>query len=479
DLNEDGTANVTITFPADSGYQAGDVLTVTNPDGSTQTVTLTADDIANGVTVKVTPVDGQVNEVKAVVKDAAGNTSTEGTDTSTADLKVPGDTDGDGTADSAPVVTIPEATDGVNAKELEDGVQTNVTLPTGTQAGDTVTLSVTNPDGSTSTVTHTVTEAEVTAGSVEVTIPKEQVPTDGNYSVVADIKDAAGNSSLPSAPATFEVDKTIPGDTDGDGVVDSKPTVTIPEATDGVNKDELENGVQTEVTIPKGTEAGDTVVLTVTNPDGTTSTVTHTVTQDEIDSGKAEVTIPKDQIGQDGDYKVTAEIKDPAGNTSGTGDVADFTVDTTAPAAPTVTPSTTDGSVTITPPADADTKSVTINFTDEQDQPQTVKVVKNADGTWAIDGTAPTGVTVDPATGVVTIAQDAVKDGSTVTATASDTAGNSSTPETGTAGEDSPITIDTVAGDDVINATEAKAGVTVTGTALPGQEIVLTDEAGN
>ncbi|WP_218012973.1 beta strand repeat-containing protein [Testudinibacter aquarius] len=479
DLNEDGTANVTITFPADSGYQAGDVLTVTNPDGSTQTVTLTADDIANGVTVKVTPVDGQVNEVKAVVKDAAGNTSTEGTDTSTADLKVPGDTDGDGTADSAPVVTIPEAADGVNAKELEDGVQTNVTLPTGTQAGDTVTLSVTNPDGSTSTVTHTVTEAEVTAGSAEVTIPKEQVPTDGNYSVVADIKDAAGNSSLPSAPATFEVDKTIPGDTDGDGVVDSKPTVTIPEATDGVNKDELENGVQTEVTIPKGTEAGDTVVLIVTNPDGTTSTVTHTVTQDEIDSGKADVTIPKDQIGTDGDYKVTAEIKDPAGNTSGTGDVADFTVDTTAPAAPTVTPSTTDGSVTITPPADADTKSVTINFTDEQDQPQTVKVVKNADGTWAIDGTAPTGVTVDPATGVVTIAQDAVKDGSTVTATASDTAGNSSTPETGTAGEDSLITIDTVAGDDVINATEAKAGVTVTGTALPGQEIVLTDEAGN
>ncbi|TNH29264.1 beta strand repeat-containing protein, partial [Testudinibacter sp. TR-2022] len=464
DLNEDGTANVTITFPADSGYQAGDVLTVTNPDGSTQTVTLTADDIANGVTVKVTPIDGQVNEVKAVVKDAAGNTSTEGTDTSTADLKVPGDTDGDGTADTAPVVTIPEATDGVNAKELEDGVQTNVTLPTGTQAGDIVTLTVTNPDNSTSTVTHTVTEAEVTAGSAEVTIPKEQVPTDGQYSVVADIKDAAGNSSLTSAPATFDVDKTIPGDTDGDGVVDSTPTVTIPEATDGVNKDELENGVQTEVTIPKGTEAGDTVVLTVTNPDGTTSTVTHTVTQAEIDSGKADVTIPKDQIGKDGDYQVTAEIKDPAGNTSGTGDVANFTVDTTAPAAPTVTPSTTDGSVTITPPADADTKSVTVSFTDEQDQPQTVKVVKNADGTWAIDGTAPTGVTVDPATGVVTLAQDAVKDGSTVTATASDTAGNPSTPAEGTAGSDAVLASPSLAikeATDGVNAEEAKDGVQV------------------
>ncbi|MBF4103098.1 hypothetical protein INT80_14470 [Gallibacterium anatis] len=46
-----------------------------------------------------------------------------------------------------PVVAIPEATDAdgntINADDLKDGVQVNVTLPKGTQVGDTVTLTVT------------------------------------------------------------------------------------------------------------------------------------------------------------------------------------------------------------------------------------------------------------------------------------------------------------------------------------------------
>ncbi|EPB8433818.1 Ig-like domain-containing protein, partial [Escherichia coli] len=115
---------------------------------------------------------------------------------------------------------------------------------------------------------------------------------------------------------------------------DATPVVAIPEAADGVNAEELKDGVQTEVTVPKGSAAGDTLTLTVTKPDGTTDTVEHTLTADEVAAGKADVTIPADKVTADGQYSVTAEITDPAGNTSGQGQPADFAVDTVAPSAP-------------------------------------------------------------------------------------------------------------------------------------------------
>ncbi len=49
-------------------------------------------------------------------------------------------------------------------------------------------------------------------------------------------------------------------------------------------------------------------------------TVEHTLTADEVAAGKADVTIPQIKRGTaDGNYSVTAEITDPAGNTSGQG----------------------------------------------------------------------------------------------------------------------------------------------------------------
>ncbi|RCE51423.1 RTX toxin, partial [Proteus mirabilis] len=192
---------------------------------------------------------------------------------------------GNGVVDTTPVVTIPEATDGVNADELKDGVQTEVSVPGGSAAGDTLTLTITKPDDSIETVEHTLTADEVTAGKANVIIPADEVTADGNYSVTAEITDPAGNTSGQGKPTDFMVDTQIPGDTDGDGVVDTTPVVTIPEATDGVNADELKDGVQTEVTVPGGSAAGDTLTLTITKPDGSTDTVEHTLTADEVTAG--------------------------------------------------------------------------------------------------------------------------------------------------------------------------------------------------
>ncbi|OLN18964.1 hypothetical protein BUE67_12565 [Corynebacterium diphtheriae] len=60
------------------------------------------------------------------------------------------------------------------------------------------------------------------------------------------------------------------------------------------NADELKDGLQAEVTLPAGTVEGAEITLTVTRPDKTTETVTHTVTKDEAAAGKASVDIPKD-----------------------------------------------------------------------------------------------------------------------------------------------------------------------------------------
>ncbi|MTT47606.1 RTX toxin, partial [Proteus mirabilis] len=313
-----------VTLPAGTAEGAEITLTVTRPDKTTETVThtVTKDEATAGKVSVDIPKDAVQNGQNSVdVSLTQGNNPAKpGNKVDFAvDGQIPGDTDGDGVVDTTPVVTIPEATDGVNADELKDGVQTEVTVPGGSAAGDTLTLTITKPDGSTDTVEHTLTADEVAAGKADVTIPADKVTADGNYSVTAEVTDPAGNTSGQGQPTDFMVDTQIPGDTDGDGTVDTTPVVTIPEATDGVNADELKDGVQTEVTVPGGSAAGDTLTLTITKPDGSTDTVEHTLTADEVAAGKADVTIPADKATPDGNYSVKAEITDPAGNTSGEG----------------------------------------------------------------------------------------------------------------------------------------------------------------
>ncbi|SUD91833.1 Protein of avirulence locus involved in temperature-dependent protein secretion [Psychrobacter phenylpyruvicus] len=75
------------------------------------------------------------------------------------------------------------------------------------------------------------------------------------------------------------------------------------------------------------------------------------------------------------------------------------------------------GSVTATP--GADNVEQVIVFTDETGTEQTITATKGADGSWTLDKEID-GVSLDATSGVVTLAPDAVKDGSTVTATGSD-----------------------------------------------------------
>ncbi|WP_230589405.1 Ig-like domain-containing protein [Gallibacterium anatis] len=372
ELADGDGVQVNVTLP--KGTQVGDTVTLTvkpeNGDAFTVPYTVKeVDDVSgNGTPVSVTipkqHEDKDLNgayTVTAVVTDAAGNSSaTSDKAKFTVDATVPGDTTGDGVADNdgKPVVTIPEATGGVNADELSDGIKVQVTLPKGTQVGDTVTLTVKADAGTEQEVTYTVKQGDDVNGAtpVEIPIAKDNLPkgtdnaVDGNYTVTAKVTDPAGNSSLPSTPANFTVDTTIPGDSNGNGVVNEqdanggKPVVAIPEATDAdgntINADDLKDGVQVNVTLPKGTQAGDTVTLTVTPKEGKSFEVAHTVDANDDLTGTDPVTItipkdnlPKDSQGKtlDGEFTVTAKVTDAAGNSSATSNKEKFTVDATVP----------------------------------------------------------------------------------------------------------------------------------------------------
>ena len=372
ELADGDGVQVNVTLP--KGTQVGDTVTLTvkpeNGDAFTVPYTVKeVDDVSgNGTPVSVTipkqHEDKDLNgayTVTAVVTDAAGNSSaTSDKAKFTVDATVPGDTTGDGVADNdgKPVVTIPEATGGVNADELSDGIKVQVTLPKGTQVGDTVTLTVKADAGTEQEVTYTVKQGDDVNGAtpVEIPIAKDNLPkgtdnaVDGNYTVTAKVTDPAGNSSKDSDPVNFKVDTTVPGDSDGDGVVNEqdanggKPVVAIPEATDAdgntINADDLKDGVQVNVTLPKGTQVGDTVTLTVTPKEDQPFEVKYEVKSSDDLTGTDPVTItipkdnlPKDSQGKtlDGEFTVTAKVTDAAGNSSASSDEAKFTVDATVP----------------------------------------------------------------------------------------------------------------------------------------------------
>ena len=105
--------------------------------------------------------------------------------------------------------------------------------------------------------------------------------------------------------------------------------------------------------------------------------------------------------------------------------------DKTAPKAPEVKVNTTDGSAQITPPSDADTKTVTVKYPGADGAEKTAIATKDDDG-WTITEGTDDGVTVDSASGLIKIPYDKMKKADTVSATAKDDSGNESKSSTDT-----------------------------------------------
>jgi len=316
-----------------------------------------------------------------------------------------------GTPPAAPVITSPA-----------DGSSTNDTTPPikGTGApGDTVNVTI---DG---TVVGTTTVQPDGTWTFTPTTPLAQGP----HTVTATQTDAAGNTSAASTPVTFTVDTTAP----------AAPVITAPT-----------NGSITNDNTPPITgtgEPGDTVNVTI---DGT---VVGTTTVQPDGTWTFTPTTPL----ADGSHTVSATQTDVAGNTSPASTPVTFTVDTTAPAAPVITApangsTTTDNTPPITGTGEPGaTVSVTVDGTNIG------TALVQPDGSWTLTPAIP------------------LSNGPhTVTATQTDSAGNTSPAST-------PVTF-TVAAPVVAPVITSPAdGSTTTdttppikGTGTPGDTVNVT-----
>ncbi|NQN54930.1 hypothetical protein HPA15_10700, partial [Streptococcus suis] len=187
--------------------------------------------------------------VKATSKDAAGNPSTEATDTAK--------NDPDTTAPAAPVVNTPTAGDKTVSGTTEPGATVTVTFPDGTE------------------VTTTADEN----GNYKVDVPAGVELKEGDK-VSAKATDEAGNTSTPTEATTTA------NPSDADENTPNTPAVTPVADTNNLT-DEEKAKVKDEVEksnpdLPTGTtvEVGNDGTVTITYPDGSVDTIpgTDTVT---------------------------------------------------------------------------------------------------------------------------------------------------------------------------------------------------------
>ncbi|WP_100752357.1 Ig-like domain-containing protein [Vibrio salilacus] len=238
--------------------------------------------------------------------------------------------------------------------------------------------------------------------------------------------------------------------------VNETPIISIPEAgEDGlVNAAEASDGIQVSIELPRGTGVGDTLVLR--DQDGQ-QVGEREITRDDFNNGTIVITVP---TPEDGTYTYEAQITDPQGNVGPVSNQVPLEIDTTAPDAPTLTLDTDSGSA-----ADdflTNDGSFTVGGTEEG---ATVEYL--VDGNWTTTAPVPT------------------EGDNTITVRQTDAAGNTSGSSELTFTLDTvaaaTITIDAIAGDDIVNADEADGDVTITGTvggdAKQGDTVTLTLKA--
>ena len=305
----------------------------------------------------------------------------------------------DTVAPAAPVITSIAENDGggINAGEASDGTPVVVGLTgTGAAAGDTLTI---NWGGQ--AVTHLVVAGDITASSVTVTVPATTITAqgDGTFDVTATLTDAAGNPGANSAAFPVTVDTVAP----------VAPVITSIAENDGggINASEASDGTPVVVDLTgTGAVAGDTLTLIWGG-----QAVTHLLVAGDITASSVTVTVPATTITAQGDgtFDVTATLTDAAGNPSADSAATSVTVDTVPPA---VAITTIEGGDDLINAAEA-AGGVDVSGTAE------------IGATLTVNGVA---VTVDASGGWTTSVVTPAADGPlTVTAVATDAAGNSAT----------------------------------------------------
>ncbi|WP_074227090.1 Ig-like domain-containing protein, partial [Pseudomonas aeruginosa] len=291
--NTSGPASTTVDSVAPSApllsISADGALLTGTAEPNSQVRIVVNGDTANPITVTV---DGAGNFslpfapplitgelIAGVAVDAAGNVSGPAT-INAPDL-------------APPTISVPEAADTwINAAEIGDGIQVDVTVRPTMQVGQVVTVKFAGQNGYEAEVSHTLTAGDIAAGNLTLTLtpPGGMGPfPEGASTVTADI-----NGGTASTPVPFTID-------------------TIPPATPVLS---LAGNILT-ISAEPGTE------LTVTVDIGG-ATATATVTADN--SGLASLNLLTDlDVDFSWDQLLNAQVsvvgRDPAGNPSNTASI--------------------------------------------------------------------------------------------------------------------------------------------------------------
>lgn len=420
----------TITVPTDNQKNYGNV-TVTPPTGDTTVVKIE-------INAKPNSINGPEQPVRTIIakKDNDGK------------WKIDGDAPDGVTVDpKTGVVTIP-------AKNLEDGSTITAVSKNKTDKPSDPATAVTgfktpqiseqtlkdNPDDSTKQI---ITGKTLPGATVTVTDKDgKQIGTgvadkNGNFTIAID-------KQKPGAIVTL-----TPTNGKGDGAkTGDSVNITV---SGNITKPKIDTPAEGGASVtPDLTDTRVNKVVVTYTPEGSETTATITVVAEgdkhewKIDGDAPEgvtvnpqtgvVTIPANKIKRGS--TITAQSEDSSDKTGKSkSEVVTAKVGEKEQPAPEPEPEPTptpageptiltpqdgveQGSATVTPPADADTLEITYTPEGDTTTPVTITVKKDKNGNWTIDGNTPTGVTVDPKTGKVTIPATQIKDGSTITAQA-------------------------------------------------------------
>ncbi len=337
---------------------------------------------------------------------------------------------------TAPTVSIEIVSDNniINAAEAQQDLVVNGV--SNAEAGQTVTVTLNGVDYTTTVQAN---------GSWSVTVPSADIGaiTDGDYTITAAVADKAGNPA--SADRDVLVDTTVP-----------QLTINTVSDDDVINSAEHAQALIVTGSVT-GAAAGDVVTVTINNKD-------YTATLDT--SGRWSVGVPAADVSAlaAGDYTITAALTDKAGNSNST--THEVEVNLTAPV---LTIDTVSGDDVIN--SSEKTQDLTITGTASGlAAGAVVTVMLNGKAYSATVDTNGQWTTTVPASEVGQLGEALY----TVSASATDSVGNSSsTSHTVNVESVLPgVIINTVAGDDVINAAELATGQTISGT-------VVNAEAGN
>ena len=382
--------------------------------------------------------DRGVNTIIVSVTDAAGNMGT-----ATHNISLVG---------VAPLITINTVSgdDVINA--AEKGAPLTLTGSTQqVEAGQTVTVTLAGQNFTTTVQSD---------GSWSVTVPASAVGNlpDGAVAITASVTDASGNT----------------GDTSRTITVDSQaPALSIDPLTADNIINASESGQNLQISGTTDAQPGQTVTVTLNG-----QTYQGTVQPD----GTWSVSVPAANVGAlaDGNATVTASVTDVAGNPSSISRVA--LVDTTPPVV-TINPVATDN--VINTPEHAQAQIISGTVTGAQAGDIVTVTLNNVNYTTVVD------VSGNWSLGVPASVVSGLADGSyPVSVSVTDRAGNTGSQSlTVTVDTAAPVIgINTIAGDDVINASEKGADVQITGTSdqpantaitvtLNGQNYTTTTDA--